>query len=369
MKEFLQNYEEVVNFTFKVFPWILIGGWFLYSIIVLASREARERISNFYIVESIPNVFVTLGLFGTFTGIAYGLLYFDTAPDVIKDSITTLLDGLKLAMFTSITGILLSLIFSKIVQISVNSKSIKPPDSPELFELQQMNRNFIEFKNALQTSHYDALVDSLKDVLKNFNEVFMGFIDELVEQNFKELTETINQLSEWQKQHKDDVEELTNAYRKLVKKHTEFVDKTTEWVSKLDAISGQSSKLQHVIDEFNEAFNENGNLSKILRDVQASTNELKGASSNFSDITDRMSDTSNSIKLTGEKVTQWTDAVHTVSDNSQRIVEKVETLQSINVQHIDNLVEQFNTNLKGTFSTLDALVLEYIKSIENKINR
>ena len=61
-------------------------------------------------------------------------------------------------------------------------------------------------------------------------------------------------------------------------------------------------------------------------------------------------------------------AVQSVSDNSQKIVEKVEALQTINTSHIDDLVEQFNTRLKGTFGTFDALIQEYIKNIENRTN-
>jgi len=361
MEHYIDNNPEQLEFLFKTVPWILLIGWAIYSILVVFFRQIRITISNFYIIESIPNVFVTLGLFGTFTGIAYGLLEFNTSPDKIKESIKLLLDGLKLAMFTSITGILLSLIFDKIIKIGINSRSIAMPESAELFELRNLNRNFLDFKNAISTSHYNALVESLKEVLSDFNNVFLGFINELVEQNFQELTETISQLSEWQMQHKEDVEHLTEAYQELVIKHTEFVDKTSEWVNKLDLISGQSSRLQHVIDEFNDAFNEDGNLSRILRDVQKATSEIKEATGKFSAITSNMNDASYKLEETGNKISKWADIVQTVSDNSQLIVEKVEVLQHIN--------GTFDHKLGKTFKTLDALMLEYIKSLEVRINR
>jgi gas vesicle protein len=369
MEELLKANAEVVEFVLKNLPWISLGLWALYSILVLTFKDLRKSISNFYIIESIPSVFVTLGLFGTFTGIAFGLLYFDTSPDLIKESIKILLDGLKLAMFTSITGILMSLIFSKIIKIAVNSKNIKPPSSPELLELQQLNKNFIEFNESISTTQYEALVDALKDVLSDFNQVFLKFINELVEQNFEELSHTINQLSEWQRQHKDDVNDLTVAYRELVSKHSEFAEKTNEWVSILDEVSGQSSRLQHVIDQFNEAFNEDGNLSRVLTEIRESTSELKFTTKNFNEISVKMNQTSSAIEATGEKITQWTNSVENVSESSQKIVEKVEALQSISSNHIDNLVDEFNNGLKGTFGTFDALIQEYIKSIEQKIKR
>lgn len=369
MEELLKANGETVEFLLKKLPWILIATWTFYSVLVLIFKPIRRGFSNFYIVESIPSVFVTLGLFGTFTGIAFGLLYFDTAPEQIKESIKILLDGLKLAMFTSIAGILLSLIFSKIIKIAVNSRRIEPPSSLELRELIKLNNNFVEFNKTISTTQYEALVDALKDVLSDFNGVFLKFIDELVEQNFEELTNTINQLSEWQKQHKDDVNNLTLAYRELVEQHTNFANKSEEWVERLDEISGQSSKLQNVIDQFNEAFNEDGNLSRVLSEIHEATSELKSTTENFTEISSKMNQTSNSMELTGNKISEWTESVSTVSQNSQKIVEKVEALQTINASHIDDLVNQFNSQLKGTFGTFDSLIQEYIKSIENRISK
>lgn len=365
----LPNPEELVFFLFKQFPWTLLLLWSLYSLFVVFNKNFRSKYSNYYILTSIPNVFVTLGLFGTFTGIAYGLFYFDTNPSVIKESIKILLEGLRMAMFTSIYGIIWSLIFSNIIKIKINSKVIPQSESAELIELRKLNENFYDFKNAISTSHYNALVESLKEVLGNFNEVFLGFINELVEQNFEELTNTIHQLNEWQKNHKDQVESLTSAYVELVSQHNEFVEKTFEWVERLDEISGQSSKLQIVIDEFNEAFNENGNLSLILKEVQKASTELTSAINTTSAIVSEIEETSSLMNNTSKSLSETSNSVQIVTENSQKIFERTQALQTINVNHIDGLVEQFNSSLRGTFATFDALINEYIKDIEKKINK
>ncbi|KOY51940.1 hypothetical protein [Polaribacter dokdonensis] len=56
-----------------------------------------KKFPNDCIKESIPSTFVTIGLLGTFLGIAYGLINFNTDPGAIKDSSAELLDGLKVA--------------------------------------------------------------------------------------------------------------------------------------------------------------------------------------------------------------------------------------------------------------------------------
>ncbi len=349
---------EIIEFLLKQLPWWLIGFWTVYAILSIFFRPIRKYISNFYIIESIPNVFVTLGLFGTFTGIAFGLLNFDTTPDHIKDSIKLLLDGLKSAMFTSIVGILLSLVFSKIIKIFINTKYIAEPESPELIELRNLNKNFEEFKNAISTSQYNAIMDAFREVITNFNDVFKIFIEDLVKSNFEELSRTINELSSWQREHKEDVQALKTAYKSLVTQHQKFADTAVVWVSKLDEISGQSSKLQKVIDEFNSAFNENGNLSKLLKDVQGATSELMKVTENFNKLSTKMNETTDSIKSTGENVTKWTTSVESVSNSASNIVESVRTLRSIDVESLNKML-----------ASMDALFLEYIKDIENRLNK
>lgn len=356
----MTNYfkPEAIEFLLKTLPWWLIITWIIYSTACLISKPIRNRISNFYIIESIPNVFVTLGLFGTFTGIAYGLLNFDTTPDQIKDSIKLLLDGLKSAMFTSIVGILFSLISSKIIKIFIQTKYLEEPESLELKELRKLNVNFESFKKSISTSQYNAIVDAFREVITNFNDVFKSFIEDLVRSNFEELSKTISELAEWQKEHREDVNTLKDAYISLVNQHQKFAETTTVWVSKLDEISGQSSKLQIVIDEFNSAFNENGNLSRIMKEVQNSTAELMEVTENFNKLTIKMNDATDSIRYTGDNITKWTSSIETVSNSASDIVESVKALRSIDTDSLNKML-----------ASMDSLFLEYIKDIESRLNK
>lgn len=62
-------------------------------------------------VETYPSVVSTLGVLGTFIGISIGLLGFET--NNLSESIPKLLSGLKTAFFTSIAGMVASIILSK----------------------------------------------------------------------------------------------------------------------------------------------------------------------------------------------------------------------------------------------------------------
>jgi methyl-accepting chemotaxis protein len=353
----LSDNRGIASLIFRFLPWLLLVGWFLYSLLVVFSGNLREKISNFYIVESIPSVFVTLGLFGTFLGITYGLLTFDTSPGNVSESIDPLIEGISTAMLTSITGIFLSLVSSKFIKVKMKSGVIREPESPELLQLQLLNKHIKELKEA----RTDAFAESIKNALHDFNELFSNLIEDLVKQNFEELNKTINELNNWQRQHKEDVDELKNAYKSLVENHRDFVNKTNEWVEKLDQISGQSSRLQTVIDEFNSAFEEDGNLSKMVKEIQESAERLKQVTGNYSELTQRMNDTVENIALTGDKIDQWTTSVQSVSEDSKQIVDNVKQLQY--------LEGNFDQRLQKTFESFDSLINEYIDYLENKMEK
>lgn len=61
-----------------------------------------------YSRQSMSNAVISLGLLGTFIGITYGLLRFN--PENITASIPELLNGMKTAIFTIITGVFTSLL-------------------------------------------------------------------------------------------------------------------------------------------------------------------------------------------------------------------------------------------------------------------
>jgi len=94
-------------FNLIVFAFV---GWSIFSIYYIHKEGKSKNLDsiNPYISDSIPSVFTTLGVLGIY----FGLIEFQV--DIITQSIPKLLEGLKTAFITSIWGIILSLIFSKV---------------------------------------------------------------------------------------------------------------------------------------------------------------------------------------------------------------------------------------------------------------
>ncbi|KJS06037.1 MAG: hypothetical protein VR77_06655, partial [Flavobacteriales bacterium BRH_c54] len=106
-----------------------MASWTLFSIYytIRVWTKGVNRIIP-YVYDTIPNVFTTIGVLGTFVGIYFGLLNFDV--ENITESIPSLLEGLKTAFTTSIWGISLSLVFGKISQVVLRSAEQKLPPKP-----------------------------------------------------------------------------------------------------------------------------------------------------------------------------------------------------------------------------------------------
>lgn len=135
----------------EIFPYILLAGWCIFSIIYLVKAKRTPDDINPYIFDSIPQIFPTIGILGTFIGIAYGLWFFDV--NNIEESIPALLNGLKTAFIASIFGIIFSIIFSKLTAYrkQVNQKG----------------------KLSTETIALNKLIGLLEEVTVNLNDNFI----------------------------------------------------------------------------------------------------------------------------------------------------------------------------------------------------
>lgn len=214
----------------------------LFSLALIATLTRRATAFQ----QSTPTLLTTLGILGTFLGIAIGLLDFD-AND-IEYSVRFLLDGLKLAFVTSIVGILLATAL-RLVQVlrrdghrntarAGESAPIDAGDPMALFKLQiqiadaqltatrqvgeQLARMdarlvqtleqqhaaqlaaFREFAGQLSELGSRQLMAALESVIRDFNDKLSAQFGE----NFRHLDASVGKLLEWQAQYRDHMQVL-----------------------------------------------------------------------------------------------------------------------------------------------------------------
>jgi len=180
--------------------------------------------------RNFKNEIVSLGVLGTFLGIAIGLFYFDVTD--IKTSLPLLLEGLKTAFITSGTGIFFSII------ISIN-KPIKQNKSEVL----------------------SALESIVQDFNHNLTEQFGD--------NFKQLNEAVAKMIIWQDNYKTQIienEESLNHILKELKQITLIKDNQEKHISQLiNNLASSSNEVKTSLEQTTDIVKENMQL--LLREA------------------------------------------------------------------------------------------------------
>ena len=180
--------------------------------------------------RNFKNEIVSLGVLGTFLGIAIGLFYFDVTN--IKTSLPLLLEGLKTAFITSGAGIFFSII------ISIN-KPIKQNKSEVL----------------------SALESIVQDFNHNLTEQFGD--------NFKQLNEAVAKMIIWQDNYKVQIienEESLNHILKELKQITLIKDNQEKHISKLiNNLASSSNEVKTSLEQTTNIVKENMQL--LLREA------------------------------------------------------------------------------------------------------
>lgn len=203
---------------------------FIFLVVLISFFHSKNIIGRFgeRIMTSAPTILTSMGILGTFVGISYALVEFDTTD--LDASIPILLDGMKIAFLTSAVGMTLSISLkmlmlligkeneSKENQIIIDNIQ-KQTDSlddniPELLnklietiENQQKEAKVFERKlfkslRTFGTNVTDAATQSIVDALEN---VVTDFNDALVVQfgaNFARLDDSVKDMVKWQKGYK-----------------------------------------------------------------------------------------------------------------------------------------------------------------------
>jgi len=106
-----------MNFSMPPITWICLAiilvAFIVCFVLVQKFKNSDKLVENRRIVEYFPTFISTLGVLGTFFGITMGLVAFDTTD--LDKSIPGLLDGLKTAFFTSLAGMIGSMILSAFI--------------------------------------------------------------------------------------------------------------------------------------------------------------------------------------------------------------------------------------------------------------
>lgn len=187
-----------------------------------AHREKLENVAG----NEAQNV-ISVGVLFTFVGIAISLMYFDTNPETMAQSIEVFLDGMKTAFYTSIVGMMAAIII-KYIQAGVEAKEdVEYRESLE--NIKAMNSSLKDVVSELKAVRNSTENNTTSDVANNvqlrkeisaLNTAFRDFItayntsqenvNKKVEEygeSFRQLNASVQDLNKWQSEYKNIVDE------------------------------------------------------------------------------------------------------------------------------------------------------------------
>lgn len=146
------------------------------------------------LLELIPDILTSLGILGTFIGLVLGLRSFDPSGyEQMADSVSPLIDGIKVAFVTSIYGLALSLPFS----FNLRSELSDLSDSLETF----IDTYYLYVRPSHEVDAAARLLEQKKsqeDLTNELTQIFVEQMTKSFEQSitpaFAQMTAAINQI-------------------------------------------------------------------------------------------------------------------------------------------------------------------------------
>ena len=299
------------NSSFQIIPYALLTGWVIYAIYVLLRARNHPTTANPYQLASIPSVFTTIGVLGTFVGIFIALRSFDV--DDIDGSITTLLTGLKTAFLSSIIGIVLSLLSARIVE-SLQKRLSKDTRVPLSSEASLLSELLAEMKNGNQHSlqHSERADDH--------------------RQRLETRLQTIEAQLKTQADHnRHDITQLLELTRLEANKRAEQLSEVSAWMESLH--------------------------SEVVRSREHTQEQLHALSSKFDDFGEQLAKNNTEVLA---------DAIERVIGNfNDKLNELLERLVRKNFEELNQSVQQLNIWQAENKKMVNRLVVQFHEVADN----
>lgn len=166
-QSFIQKYGSDISLLFVGIIVIAALSCYLY----IRRHKENKLLDHRGVIEMMPPFISTLGVLGTFGGITLGLYDFNTGD--LPNSIPTLLDGLKTAFLTSLTGMTGSLILSSYINRLFDKKTGGVSDSAEaagmVVKAVQALQTASEQQATTQTLFYNTIQQFVQKFETNIN--------------------------------------------------------------------------------------------------------------------------------------------------------------------------------------------------------
>jgi len=393
IKPFIMSDSDVSNaFTVVI---ILVG------VIGFCFRMVKKR-NNFVLI--FPSIAISLGILGTFTGIYIGLIGFDVSN--ISASVPQLLEGLKTAFTTSILGMSVSIVLRIVYEIKdifeddkreiddpvpllqeitkgienlgVSSKEIEraivacfrsEEEYSLLSQLKLMRqeitdtrretiKSFENFAEKFSEMGTKALVKALENVINDFNVL----LNELVSDSFKELSQAMIKLVDWQDNYRVHIDQMQEKTAALMAQMEASVNILNQSANHLVSIDKNLSNISNSIDKLSVSAEDIGRHIELLKNQNAMLKEGIEGIKKIGQEAEKVIPTLNS--QLGEITNKLSQTVSTCCNKLEEFNKKIKDTVEDSTREIDQAVKKLIEDVKNAVKDIDdGLEQELTKSL------
>lgn len=235
------------------------------------------------IIEYFPSIISTLGVLGTFFGITIGLIGFDTND--LNASIPKLLDGLKTAFFTSLLGMLGSIILSSKVNRLFDRSGASDSETAAariVAAVESMsrvnNKNIENLTNTVSTHSknqevYHRTVGNNFDIIKQNDTALASVIENLAGElsgfsgKVDTLNESIGKLIDLQRSQETAVANIKGSTDSIVQSLGNVEEQNDTQKAALVSIAAQTVAISKIGDDVSELLDINGAINSTQGEI------------------------------------------------------------------------------------------------------
>lgn len=361
--DIINKYILINDYILPYIPylWIVIAILTIWAWIYIHNMKSPKLLANRHWIEMMPSAVSTLGVLGTFLGITLGLLCFDTND--LPTSIPQLLEGLKTAFFTSLAGMIGSLILSKKINNVYDKITGGVSDIEHQAQIQQA------FYNQMQT-YIEQLTSSISSM--NINIGSLSVATGKIEEQINSITASVTNIESDSHDTAVNTNTIASSGNRIVEFTKDISGKTENISGSMDSVLSATGNIEELVGSVKEI---SQNHSSIFEHVDSRLGELM-------DHTEAIVTTESEVS---EKIGTLTDRLHgevveieDKMDDTNKLLEKKfdefsELLKKNNtealVEVMTRVTEEFQTQMNALIEKLVQENFDQLNKSVEKLNQ
>lgn len=352
--------------------WYLINKW----------KKEDKLLEHRRIVEYFPTAVSTLGVLGTFFGITMGLVAFDSGN--LDQSIPGLLDGLKTAFFTSLAGMIGSMILSSILNLKQDKTDKGVSD---INQAAGTICNAVQSMSEMNKRTLEKLAAQMEEQEKDRKAFYrtMGDVMDKVKLSQAAIAETLGSINTTTSSTASALDSLVilgrsqEASLATVKESIDKVSASSDTQTAaitamsetmggvrtaVEALSNISDSVLQSVGRIEEA---SASQTEAMQSVQKNADEIAGSTHHLAEILDVVSGMSSTQDQMNDQVQKLKDILDGEVDQIERSMDKTNSLLERKFDEFTELLKKSNT--EALVEVMKEVTAEFQKQMDALISK